>query len=543
MNNGLFTFREPGNEILHDYAPGSPEKRAAKAALEKVRSERPDIPLIIGGREYRTGETGEVVMPHDHRHVLATYHKASAKDVEEAVDEALKARRKWENTPWTDRAAVMLKIAELISTKYRYLLLAATMLGQSKNVFQAEIDAVAEAADFLRFNVLYASSIYAEQPDSEEDCLNRMEYRPLEGFVYAVSPFNFTAIASNLVLAPALMGNVVLWKPATTSLLSSYYLMKIYEEAGLPAGVVNFLPGRGSTSSEVVLRHPDLAGIHFTGSTLVFNTLWRGFAENLRGYRSYPRLVGETGGKNFLIVHPSANVNAAATAIVRGAFEYQGQKCSAVSRCYIPSSLREQIVSLLGKMISDMKMGSPEDFRNFVNAVIDEASFDNCMKYIDAAQNSNEAAILFGGRGNKNTGFFVEPTVIETTNPKFLTMVEEIFGPVLTLYVYEDDKFRDILEMCDGTSPYGLTGAMFANDREALGLAGQKLKYSAGNFYINDKPTGAVVGKQPFGGSRASGTNDKAGSMLNLLRWTSPRTIKENLQPPEWYAYPFMEEE
>ncbi|MPL98166.1 1-pyrroline-5-carboxylate dehydrogenase 1 [bioreactor metagenome] len=543
MNNSFFMFREPENEPLLGFAPGTPEKRSLKAALAKVRSEVPEIPLIIGGREYGSEEKGRVVMPHDHGHVLATHCKASPADVERAVKEAARAKKEWENTPWTERAAVMLKIAELFTTEYRDLLLASTMLGQSKNVFQAQIDAVAEAADFIRFNVAYASSIYAEQPRLDRDSLNRMEYRPLEGFVFAVTPFNFTAIASNLVLAPVLMGNTVLWKPAGTSLLSSYYLMKIYEKAGLPAGVVNFLPGSGEMISRVVTKHPDLAGIHFTGSTDVFSKLWMQCAENLRNYRSFPRLVGETGGKNFLVVHPTADVDAAVTAMVRGAFEYQGQKCSAVSRCYIPKSLREKILSLAGRMIADMKTGSPEDFRNFINAVIDEASFDNCMKYISAARMSTEADILFGGRGDKSAGYFVEPTVIETTDPEFVTMREEIFGPVLTLYTYEDDRFGEILELCDRSSPYGLTGAVFAADRKALALAARKLKYAAGNFYVNDKPTGAVVGKQPFGGSRASGTNDKAGSRLNLLRWTSPLTVKENLRPPRWYAYPFMDEE
>ena len=542
MENGLLSVGEPMNEPLHGFAPGSPERSSLKEALKRIESEVVDIPMIIGGEAFRNGNTGKVVMPHCHGHVLATYHKAGREDVERAVARALEARRLWENTSWTDRAAVMLKIAELICGKYRNTLLAATMAGQSKNAYQAEIDAVAESADFLRFNVRYASSIYSEQPKSGEASLNRVEYRPLEGFVYAVTPFNFTAIASNLVLAPALMGNVVLWKPATNSLLSSYYLMKIYEEAGLPAGVVNFLPGSGAVVSDIVLRSPALAGVHFTGSTEVFSTLWKGVAENLRSYRSYPRLVGETGGKNFIVVHPSANVRAAVTAIVRGAFEYQGQKCSAVSRCYIPSSLRAPVLETLRETLSGMAMGRPDDFRNFVNAVIDESSFDNCMRYIERVKQSSEANILFGGGGDKSSGYFVEPTVIETKNPRSLTMSEEIFGPVLTLYFYKDEEYEHTLALCDETSPYGLTGAVFATDREALRRATTRLKYAAGNFYVNDKPTGAVVGKQPFGGSRASGTNDKAGSMLNLLRWTSPRTIKENLQPPERYEYPFMKE-
>ncbi|HCL79319.1 MAG TPA: 1-pyrroline-5-carboxylate dehydrogenase [Synergistaceae bacterium] len=543
MRTMRFSYPEPKNEPVLEYRPGSGERRLLKVALDEVSSRCPDIPLIIGGREIRTGDRGDVVMPHDHGHVLATYHKAGPAEVELAIEAALAAKERWAALPWEHRAAVMLRVAELVSTKYRFALSAATMMGQSKNVHQSEIDAVAETADFLRFNVWYASRLYGEQPGSETCCLNSMDYRPLEGFVYAVTPFNFTAIASNLVLAPLLMGNVVLWKPSTAALLSNYLLMTIYEEAGVPAGVVNFLPGPGRVSSAVALRHRDFAGLHFTGSTEVFRAMWRTVGESMDRHRSFPRIVGETGGKDFAVVHPSADVLAVASAIVRGAFEYQGQKCSALSRCYIPASLRDEIVGQVGDMLGAVRTGDPRDFRNFVNAVIDEESYDRCMKAIAEAKASAEARVLFGGEGDKSRGYFVEPTVIETTNPRAPTMEEELFGPVLTLYVYDDEDFDGVLRLCDATSPYALTGAVFARDRQAIVHASDVLRNAAGNFYINDKPTGAVVGRQPFGGSRASGTNDKAGSILNLVRWTSPRAIKENLLPPEEVGYPFMAEE
>ena len=543
MNNAIFFYPKPQNEPILKYSAGSPEKKQLKEAIRDICSRKEEIPLIIGGKEYRTGDTGTVVMPHDHHHILATYHKAGKKEVALAIEAALAARHQWESTPWAERVSIVLKVAELISKKYRFQLNAATMMGQSKNAFQAEIDAACESADFLRFNAHYASTIYTEQPISDVGIINRTEYRPLEGFVYAVTPFNFTAIAMNLPLSPIIMGNTVVWKPASNSLLSSYYLMQIYKEAGLPDGVLNFIPGKGSVGSEVVLQHPELAGIHFTGSTAVFKNLWQNAGKNLSVYKSYPRLIGETGGKDFMVVHPSANPLEVATSLILGSFEYQGQKCSATSRAYIPSSLWGAISAEIEKMMRDIKVGDPRDFRNFVNAVIDEASFDNCMDYIDKAKTSGEADILFGGSGNKNVGYFIEPTIIVTTNPRFITMQEEIFGPILTLYVYPDDDFKNILETCDQTSPYALTGSIFSRDREALNHACRKLKYAAGNFYINDKTTGATVGQQPFGGARASGTNDKAGSHLNLLRWVSPRTIKENLLPPTSYRYPFMEEE
>lgn len=543
MNNAIFFYPKPQNEPILNYAARSPEKKQLKEAIRDICSRQEEIPLIIGGKEYRTGDTGTVVMPHDHHHILATYHKAGKKEIALAIESALTARHQWESTPWAERVSIMLKVAELISKKYRFQLNAATMMGQSKNAFQAEVDAACESADFLRFNAHYASTIYTEQPISDVGIINRTEYRPLEGFIYAVTPFNFTAIAMNLPLSPIIMGNTVVWKPATSSLLSSYYLMQIYKEAGLPDGILNFIPGKGSVSSEVVLQHPELAGIHFTGSTAVFKNLWQDAGKNLSVYKSYPRLIGETGGKDFMVVHPSANSLEVATSLIRGSFEYQGQKCSATSRAYVPSSLWGAISAELEKMMRDIKVGDPRDFRNFVNAVIDEASFDNCMDYINKTKVSGEADILFGGSGNKNVGYFVEPTIIVTTNPRFITMQEEIFGPILTLYIYPDDDFESILETCDQTSPYALTGSIFSRDREALNHACRKLKYAAGNFYINDKTTGATVGQQPFGGARASGTNDKAGSHLNLLRWVSPRTIKENLLPPTSYRYPFMEEE
>ncbi|MDR1357511.1 MAG: L-glutamate gamma-semialdehyde dehydrogenase [Tannerellaceae bacterium] len=542
MNNAIFKFAKPANEPVKAYAPGSADKLSLKDALKQLSSEEWDIPLIIGGKEIRTGNTGKVVMPHNHRHVLATYHKAGEKEVQMAIDAAVKAHRQWSELPWVERASVMMRIAELISTRYRYLLNASLMLGQSKNPMQAEIDAPCELIDFLRFSAFYAGQIYEEQPYSDAGIINRMEYRALEGFVFSLTPFNFTSIAANLNLAPAMMGNVAVWKPSTTAIHSNYLLMKIFREAGLPDGVVNFIPGQGSVIGKVVTSSPVLAGFHFTGSTDTFNKLWLQMAENLNRYKSYPRIVGETGGKNFIFAHPSAQAADVATAIVRGAFEYQGQKCSAASRAYIPSSLWNEIKGMVGEMMKEIKMGDVEDFTNFVNAVIDEASFDNIMDYIQYAHQAPDAEVLFGGKGDKSEGYYIEPTVIQTTDPAFKTMKEEIFGPVITIYVYEDGKYEETLDICDSTSSYGLTGSIFARDRYAIDVAFNKLRYSAGNFYINDKPTGAVIAQQPFGGSRASGTNDKAGGPLNLIRWTNPRTIKETLVPPTGYAYPFLGE-
>ncbi len=542
MNNSIFKFPNPGNEPVKSYAPGTPEKAELKKALKQLSGEQWDIPLVIGGKEIRTGNTGKVVMPHDHNHVLATYHKAGEKEVQMAIDAAMKARKEWADLPWEERAMVMLRVAELLATKYRYLLNASVMLGQSKNPFQAEIDAPCELIDFLRYSTWYAQQIYADQPYSEKGIINRMEYRGLEGFVFSLTPFNFTSIASNLNMGPAMMGNVAVWKPSTTALYSNYLLMKVFQEAGLPDGVVNFIPGSGRTIGKVVTSSPDFAGFHFTGSTETFNTLWRQIGDNLGNYKSYPKIVGETGGKNFIFVHPSSPTKEVAVAIVRGAFEYQGQKCSAGSRAYIPKSLWPEIKEQVGEMLKEIKMGDVQDFSNFINAVIDEASFDNIMGYIEHAKNAPDAEIVFGGKGDKSVGYFVEPTVIQTTNPHYKSMVEEIFGPVITIYVYDDDKYEETLELADSTSPYGLTGSIFARDREAIMKAYDKLRFSAGNFYVNDKPTGAVIAQQPFGGARASGTNDKAGGPLNLIRWTNARCIKETLVPPTDYKYPFLAE-
>lgn len=543
MNNAIFNFKQPANLPVKTYQPGSNDRELLKQALKQIESEVIDIPLIIGGKEVRTGNTGTVVMPHDHKHVLATYHKAGEKEVKMAIDAALEAHKEWENMPWEERTSITLKAAALIEGKYRYLINAATMLGQGKNAFQAEIDSACEAVDFLRYNAYYATQVYSDQPTSDAASINRMEYRPLEGFVFAVTPFNFTAIASNLNMTPVLMGNTVIWKPSTTSLLSNYYLMKIFMEAGVPAGVINFLPGSGALIGGVALNHPKLAGIHFTGSTAVFNSFWQTIAGNISNYVSYPKIVGETGGKDFIFAHSSADIQALATAIVRGSFEFQGQKCSAASRAYIPRSIWGELKDILAGMIARIKMGDPREFTNFMNAVIDEASFDKCMEYINAAKQANDAEIVFGGNGDKTKGYFVEPTIILTSNPHYASIQEEIFGPIITIYVYEDDKFEETLELCNTTSPYALTGAVWAKDRKVLLQMSEALKYAAGNIYYNDKPTGAVVGQQPFGGARASGTNDKAGSYLNLIRWTSPRAIKEVLVPPTDFMYPTFDEE
>ncbi len=542
MNNARYNFREPVNEPIYTYLPGSIEHKMLTEELEKQTHQTIEIPLIIGGKEIKTGKMGKVVMPHNHQHVLATYHQATEKEVTLAIDAALQAKEEWMNLAWDERASIMLKAAELISKKYRYVLNAATMLGQGKNVFQAEIDAACEVIDYLRFNVYFASLIYGVQPTSGMQTINRIEYRPLEGFVYTITPFNFTAIAANLNTSVALMGNTTVWKPSSTALLSNYYLMKIFEEAGLPAGVINFVPGSGSLISTVVMKHKDLAGIHFTGSSNTFQQLWKQVSDNLTTYKSYPKLVGETGGKDFIFAHSSAKTQELSNAIISGAFEYQGQKCSAASRTYIPVSLWKDVKKNILEMISRMKMGDVADYNNFVNAVIDQHSYDNIMSYIEKVKMSEDAEIIAGGNGDCSKGYFVEPTIIVTSNPHFLTMEEEIFGPVMTIYVYEDDKFDETLKICDQTSPYALTGAIFSSDKYALIKACKVLRYAAGNFYFNDKPSGALVGQQPFGGSRASGTNDKAGSHLNLVRWVSPRTIKETLNPALDFKYPYMQD-
>jgi 1-pyrroline-5-carboxylate dehydrogenase len=541
MNNAIFSIHRPKNEPVLGYTVGSPERIALEKELKRISSAAVEIPVIVNGREIFTGRTGTVVMPHDHGHLLATYHMAGEKETRKAIEAAQDSREEWMTLSWVERASIMLKAAELLSKKYRYTIVAATMLGQSKNVQQAEVEAACETIDFLRYNAYFAGQIYQEQPRSGMDQLNRVEYRPLEGFVYTISPFNFTAIASNLNMSVALMGNTTVWKPATTSLLSSWILMKVFMEAGLPAGVINFLPGPGSEISNVVLRHPDLAGIHFTGSNATFNSLWKAVAGNLENYRSYPKLVGETGGKDFIMIHSSADPLEASTAIIRGSFEYQGQKCSASSRVYIPRSLWPAIRQNVKKQAEEIKVGDVADFSNFMNAVIDERAFDRIMDYITLAKKSEECEIIHGGNGDKSKGFFIEPTVIVTTDPGFITMHEEIFGPVVTLFVYEDNRYEETLQLCNETSPYGLTGSVFSSDRHAMVRACQVLRFAAGNFYINDKPSGAMVGLQPFGGARASGTNDKAGGRLNLVRWTSPRTIKETFIPATDFRYPFMD--
>ncbi len=543
MNNAIFSFERPKNESVKAYAPGSEERKLLNTELERQSAQVLDIPLIIGGKEIRTGKTGNIVMPHDHGHVLATYHMAGENEVQMAIEAALKARKYWESVSWVERTSIAQKAAELISKKYRYILNAATMLGQSKNAYQAEIDSACETIDFLRFNNYFATEIYNDQPLSEEGIINRTEYRPLEGFVLAITPFNFTAIASNLNMSPILMGNAVVWKPSTTSILSNYYLMQVFKEAGIPDGIINFIPGSGSVIGNVCLNHKEFAGLHFTGSTGTFNHIWRTVGSNLANYRSYPKMVGETGGKDFIFVHPSAHTKEVSTAIIRGAFEYQGQKCSAASRSYIPKSLWSQIWEEMKEMLAQIKVGDVKDFSNFMNAVIDENSFDSIMTYIQKTKDASDAEVIWGGTGDKSKGYFIQPTVILTSNPHFKTMEEEIFGPVMTIYLYEDDDFDKTLDICDQTSPYALTGAIFSSDREALNHACRKLRYAAGNIYFNDKPTGAVVGQQPFGGARASGTNDKAGSHLNLIRWTNPRTIKETLLPPTDFKYPFLREE
>jgi 1-pyrroline-5-carboxylate dehydrogenase len=537
---GVRRVPQPINDPNRSYAPGSPERAELKARLESMATEKIEIPLIIGGREIRTGRMGKTVMPHDHAHVLAEYHLAGPEHIEQAIAAAGRARREWANWPWEDRAAVLLRAAELLATTWRATLNAATMLGQSKTAFQAEIDAASEMVDFWRFNTYFAQELYHEQPISSPGVWNQMEYRALEGFVYAISPFNFTAIGGNLTTAPALMGNTVIWKPASSAMLSSYYTMRLLEAAGMPPGVINFLPGEAVQITNALLDSPDLAGVHFTGSTGVFNSMWKKVGENIGRYRSYPRLVGETGGKDFIVAHASADPQEVAVAIARGGFEYQGQKCSAASRVYIPQSIWNEVRDRTIGMMKDIKMGDVRDFRNFMGAVIDRKAFAKISEYLDDAKKN--ARVLSGGTAKGDTGYFIEPTLIETSDPGYRLLCEEIFGPVVTAYVYPDAKWAETLGTVDRTSPYALTGSVFGRDRAAIREALSALRNAAGNFYINDKPTGAVVGQQPFGGARGSGTNDKAGSKLNLVRWVSARTVKETLSPPKEYRYPFMSE-
>ena len=543
MNYGDFYYPLPANEPVLTYAPGTPEKAALKNAIKELKAQKIDVPMYIGGDEVRTDKTSAIRPPHDHKHSLGVYHNGDANHVKRAINAALRVRDKWAAMSWENRANIFLKAADLIAGKYRAYMNATTMLGQSKNAYQAEIDSACELIDFLRFNVHYLSDIYRQQPISSAGVNNRMEYRPLEGFVFALTPFNFTAIGGNLPTSPAMCGNVVVWKCSNAQVYSAQMFMRILKEAGLPDGVINLVFVSGPVMGEVCLHHPDFAGLHFTGSTAVFNSMWETIGKNTGLYKSYPRIVGETGGKDFLMVHRSADVVAVVTALARGAFEYQGQKCSAASRAYLPSNLAAEIKSKLKMEIATMKMGTVEDFTNFINAVIDEKSFDKLAGYLkDVRKRNSGARIIIGGKCDKTEGYFIEPTVIETTDPKYVTMCEELFGPILTIYVYDENKYEETLKLVDTTSPYSLTGSIMAHDRFAIDAAVNKLRNAAGNFYINDKPTGAVVGQQPFGGARASGTNDKAGSMLNLYRWLSARTIKETFVSPTDYRYPFMKE-
>jgi 1-pyrroline-5-carboxylate dehydrogenase len=540
MSKGHYIIPPAVNEPVKSYAPQSIERAELKKAIEQARAKQVDIPMYIGGKEVRTGNKASLHPPHDHKHLLGHYHKGDKTHVVSAIKAALDAKEKWSNLSWEHRASIFLKAAELLAGPYRYKMNAATMLGQSKNVYQAEIDSACELIDFLRFNVQYMSEIYRQQPISGPGMWNRLEQRPLEGFVFALTPFNFTAIAGNLPSSVAMMGNTVVWKPSNSQIYSAAVIMEIFREAGLPDGVINLIYVSGQEAGDVIFSHPDFAGIHFTGSTQVFQDIWKTIGTNIHLYKSYPRIVGETGGKDFIVAHPSADSKILATAIARGAFEYQGQKCSAASRVYIPSNLWDVTKDLVTKDLASFKMGPTEDFSNFINAVIDEKSFDKIASYIEKAKQSKDAEVIIGGKYDKSKGYFVEPTVILTKDPKYTTMCEEIFGPVLTIYVYDEHKFEETLELVDSTSFYALTGAIIAQDRYAIELATKKLSNSAGNFYINDKPTGAVVGQQPFGGARGSGTNDKAGSMINLLRWVSPRTIKETFVSPTDYRYPFL---
>jgi len=543
MNNAVVSTPKPINEPILNYAAGSPEKAAIKAALAEMSAKQLEIPLIIGGREVKTGNLGKVVMPHDHHHVLATYHKAGPKEVQQAIDAAVAAQPLWQSFRWEERCAIFLKAAELLAVKYRALINSGAMLAGGKTVYQAEIDAACELIDFIRFNVRYAQEIYEKQPESSPGVWNFVQHRPLEGFVFAVTPFNFTAIAGNLPTAPAIMGNTVVWKPASSMVYTPYLIMQILEEAGLPPGVINFVPGSGASVGDICLTDPHLAGIHFTGSTRVFQQMWKTIGENIGRYKAYPRIVGETGGKDFVFAHSSAEIKSLVTGLVRGAFEYQGQKCSAASRAYIPRSLWAAVEVELKRQMGEIKMGPPTDFRNFFGAVIDRAAFTTISGYIEYTKKNEGGDVLIGGNYEDSVGYFVEPTVILAVDPHFKTMVEEIFGPVLTIYVYEDEQFEETLELCNTSSMYALTGAIFGRDRVAVSMAIARLEHAAGNFYINDKPTGAVVGQQPFGGGRASGTNDKAGSQANLMRWVSTRTVKETFVPPTDFRYPFMDEE
>ena len=544
MLKGFFNVPAPQNEPVLNYGPRSVERAALKLALDQARSQQIDIPMYIGGKEVRSGKTAEIHPPHDHKHLLATFHQGDKTHVTAAINAALAAKADWENLAWEQRAAIFLKAADLLAGPYRAKINAATMLGQSKNAYQAEIDSACELIDFLRFNVQYMSQIYGQQPPiSGKGVWNRLEQRPLEGFIFALTPFNFTAIAGNLPTSAAMMGNVVVWKPANTQIYAANVLMQIFIEAGVPAGVINLVYVDGPTAGDVIFNHPDFAGIHFTGSTAVFQNIWKTIGNNIHKYKTYPRIVGETGGKDFVLAHASADADVVSTALLRGSFEYQGQKCSAASRAYVPASLWPAVKERMQRDIATFKMGPVEDFENFINAVIDEKSFDKLAAYIDAAKADKTVEIVAGGNYDKSQGWFIEPTVIKVNDPYYVTMCEELFGPVLSLYVYEDDKFDEILDIVDKTSIYALTGAVISQDRYAIAKATQHLRNAAGNFYINDKPTGAVVGQQPFGGARGSGTNDKAGSMINLLRWVSPRTIKETFDPPKDYRYPFLSKE
>ena len=540
MSTGFFKVPSPKNEPINSYAPNTPQREALKAKLAEMRSQIIDVPMYIGAEEVRTDKKIPLTPPHDHQHILGYYNEGDATHVNKAIETALASRENWANMPWENRISIFLKAAELSATKYRMDLNASTMLGQSKNAYQAEIDAACEWIDFLRFNAHFATQIYAQQPESSEGVWNRLEYRPLEGFVFAVTPFNFTAIAGNLPASAAMMGNVVVWKPSPQQIFSANILMKILKEAGLPYGVINLIYTDGPLTGDIVFKHPQFAGVHFTGSTKVFQHIWKTIGENIHNYKTYPRIVGETGGKDFVIAHKSADAKALAVGLVRGSFEYQGQKCSAASRAYVPSNLWEQTWHYIKTDLQDIKTGVTEDFSNFVNAVIDEKAFDKIASYIEEAKHSDKAEVIAGGNYDKSKGYFIEPTIILTQDPYYKTMSEEIFGPVLTIYVYDENRYEETLDILNNTSDYALTGAVFAQDRYAVEIANKKLVNAAGNFYINDKPTGAVVGQQPFGGARASGTNDKAGSMLNLLRWVSPRTIKETFVSPVDYKYPFL---
>ena len=543
MPKGFYKVPAAKNEPVHNYAPGSPERASLKKEIERLRSQVMDIPMVIGGKEIRTENRTEIHPPHDIKHLLAYFHKGDASHVQMAIAAAMEAKEKWAALAWEHRAAIFLKAADLIAGPYRDTINAATMLGQSKSAYQAEIDSACEIIDFLRFNVQYMTEIYAQQPDSSDGIWNRLEQRPLEGFVFALTPFNFTAIAGNLPTAPAMMGNTVVWKCSNTQVYSAKVLMDVFIEAGVPAGVINLMFVSGPVAGNEIFAHPDFAGIHFTGSTGVFQHMWKTIGGNIETYKSYPRIVGETGGKDFVFAHPTADVDPLVVALVRGSFEYQGQKCSAASRAYIPASMWPEVRKQMENMVKGIKMGPTEDFRNFFNAVIDETTFDKLAGYIDRAKEDKDAEVIIGGGYDKSVGYFIEPTVILASDPQYVTMQEELFGPVLTIYVYEDDKVAETVEVLNKTSMYALTGAIFSQDRYAIECLTDKLSDCAGNFYINDKPTGAVVGQQPFGGARGSGTNDKAGSMINLLRWVSPRTIKETFVPAKDYRYPFMEAE